>query len=354
MNEKHLSPNPYYFNPNNSPKRIFITGGAGFIGANLVKYFLDKGNCEVTVYDNLSTGSKENLDRAVSDSQQKSSVRFIEGDILDKERLEKETKGHTAIIHLAAHTNVVDSLKNPTDDFNINAVGTFNVLETARKNNIKTFICASSNAVIGEQDPPINEEKIPAPISPYGASKLAGEALCSAYYHSYDIRAISLRFANCYGPYSDHKTSVVAKFIRRAKQGKSLIIYGDGNQTRDFIHARDVCQAIYLVLNFNPINLKFPKYSVSLVFQIATGIEIKVKYLAKMISDLVVLSYLPKPEIQWSSARKGEIRRNFSDIKRARILLNYNPSIKLNGGLEKTWEWFNEVKNKKNIQIKRR
>jgi len=324
--------------------RIFITGGCGFIGANLVKYFLDKGNYEITVYDNLSTGSKENLDRAISDSKQKSSVRFIEGDILDKEGVEKETKGHTAIIHLAAHTNVVDSLKNPADDFNINAVGTFNVLEAARENNIKNFICASSNAVVGEQDPPINEEKIPAPISPYGASKLAGEALCSAYYHSYGIKAISLRFANCYGTYSDHKASVVAKFIRRAKQGKPLIIYGDGNQTRDFIRAQDVCQAIYLALSYNPTKLENSKRSIDLVFQIATGIETKVKYLAKMISDLVVLSYFPKPEIQCSSARKGEIRRNFSDIKRARILLNYNPSINLNEGLKKTWEWFNEVK----------
>lgn len=324
--------------------RVFITGGCGFIGANLVKYFLDKGNCGITVYDNLSTGSKENLDRAISDSKQKFSVRFIEGDILDKERIEKETKGYTAIIHLAAHTNVVDSLKNPADDFNINSVGTFNVLEAARKNNIKNFIYASSNAVVGDQEPPINEEKIPGPISPYGASKLAGEALCSAYYHSYDIKAISLRLSNCYGPYSDHKTSVVAKFIRRARQGKPLIIYGDGNQTRDFIHVQDTCRAIYLALDYEPMieNRGQRIQDHGLVFQIATAVETKILDLANMIRELPQNSDFNIPDLIFESAKRGEIKRNYSDGNKAKRALEFRAQIELKQGVSNYMAFYNE------------
>lgn len=313
--------------------RVFITGGCGFIGTNLVKYLLDKGGYEISIYDNLSTGSKKNLDRAISDSRQRGTVKFIEGDVLEKERLEKVAKGHTAIVHLAAHTNVIDSLKNPQANFNTNTIGTFNTLESARKNNIKSYIFASSNAVVGEQEPPIDEEKVPAPISPYGASKLAGEALCSAYYHSYGIRTVTLRFANCYGPYSEHKTSVVAKFIKRVKQYRSLVIYGDGNQTRDFIYAWDVCQAIGLSLNpfFSDI---CPQAQ---VFQIATGVETKILDLANMIRDLAIKSGLKAIKIVFRDTRKGEIRRNYSDINKAKKFLGFNPSVKFKDGLERIW-----------------
>ncbi len=313
--------------------RVFITGGCGFIGANLVKYLLDKGGCEITIYDNLSTGSKKNLDRAVSDSGQKESVNFIEGDVLDKEKVEEAVKEHTSIIHLAAHTNVLDSLKNPQVNFNVNAIGTFNALDAARKNDIKSFIFASSNAVIGEQDPPINEEKVPAPISPYGACKNAGEALCSAYWGSYGIKTISLRFANCYGQYSEHKTSVVAKFIKRIRQNEPLIIYGDGNQTRDFIYALDICQAISLSLDFHRSNT----CSSGEVFQIATGVETKIIDLANMIRDLAIESGLKVKKIIFQDTRKGEIKRNYSDIDKARKFLGFNPGVKLKDGLERIW-----------------
>ena len=319
--------------------QIFVTGGCGFIGANLVKFFLDKGGYEITAYDNLSTGSKENLDRAVSDSRQKATVRFIEGDVLGKERLEKETKHHTAIIHLAAHTNIVDSLENPADAFNINAIGTFNVLEAARKNNMKRFIYASSNAVVGDQEPSINEEKIPAPLSPYGASKLTGEALCSAYYPSYGIKTISLRFANCYGPYSDHKTSVVAKFVRRAKQGKPLEIYGDGNQTRDFIYAQDICQAIDLALNFDSQSLNSERSTpdLGLIFKIGTGKETKIIDLASIIKKLAIDSGLEAPETVFKDPRKGEIRTNYSDTSKAKNSLGFEAKMKLENGLKAVW-----------------
>ncbi|MGD9015727.1 MAG: GDP-mannose 4,6-dehydratase, partial [Candidatus Omnitrophota bacterium] len=230
-------------------RKIFMTGGCGFIGANLVKYLLDRDNYDIVIYDNLSTGSQQNLERAISDSQKKGTVKFIRGDICDKTKINSVIRGNHTIIHLAAHTRVVESVKSPQENFQVNAIGTFNILEASRYNRIKKFIFASSNAAVGEQIPPINEKMIPRPISPYGATKLYGEALCLAYYHTYGLRTACLRFANAYGPYSEHKTSVVAKFVKRAKAGKSLEIYGDGKQTRDFIHAQDICQAIGSFLN---------------------------------------------------------------------------------------------------------
>lgn len=249
-----------------------MNGGCGFIGANLSRYLLERGHA-VRVFDNLSTGSEENLRRATEGFE---FPELIKGDIRDKGEMEEAARDVDAVVHLAAHTSVVDSLKNPEEDFQINALGTLNALEACRKNRVKRFVYASSNAVVGEQEPPINEEKIPAPISPYGASKLTGESLCSAYFHSYGIKTISLRFSNAYGPYSSHKTSVVSKFIRRVKEGKPLIIYGDGNQTRDFIYAEDVCEAIYLSLDSD---------CGGEVFQAAIGVETTVNDLAGMISD---------------------------------------------------------------------
>lgn len=302
-------------------ERIFITGGAGFIGANLVKYFLDRGNCNITVYDNLSSCTKENLERAVKDSRQEGEVRFIEGDILDFTKLNRAVKGHTAVIHLAAHTRVIESLENPGENFEINSKGVFNILEASRKNKVKKFIFASSNASLGEQISPINEKMVPRPLSPYGATKLFGEALCCAYFHSYGLKTVSLRFANAYGPYSEHKTSVVARFIKRVKEGKPLEIYGDGNQTRDFIHAKDICRAVYLSLNYDQSN-----YNIwGEVFQIGTGKETKIKDLADMLRENITAK---KSKLYFIKPRKGEIRRNFSHIDKARKILGFSPSVK--------------------------
>jgi UDP-glucose 4-epimerase len=320
--------------------RVFITGGAGFIGANLVKFLLDRHCCDITVYDNLTCGSGRNLERAIKDSKQKRKVKFIKGDILDFNKLNKAVKSHNVVVHLAAHTRVVESLENPKENFTVNAIGTFNVLEAARKNKVRRFIFSSSNAAVGEQVPPINEEMIPKPLSPYGAGKLYGEALCSSYFHSYGLKTVSLRFANAYGPYSEHKTSVVAKFIRRLREGKPLEIYGDGKQTRDFIHAQDICQAIYLCLtnSYSPINQltthQLTNHPWGEVFQIATGKETKIIDLAHMINQLANGS---KGNIAFKSVRKGEIRKNYSDITKVRKLLGFMPEIKLGNGLKEMW-----------------
>lgn len=308
-------------------KSILITGGCGFIGTNLTRYLADKGY-RIRILDNLSTGKKEYLD-ALNLSE---APELLIEDIRNEEAAEKAVESMDAVVHLAAHTSVVDSLENPKETWDINVVGTLNLLEACRQNGVAKFIFASSNAVVGEQPPPIDESKIPKPSSPYGASKLAVEALCSAYYHSFGLKTISLRFANCYGPYCDHISSVTTRFMRWTKEGKPLIIYGDGNQTRDFVHVDDVCQAIYLSLTIPDSGLSTPDYGE--VFQIASGIETSINELAEMIKEMAG----NKPQIIYEAERKGEIRRNYSDITKARRVLGFEPKIKLREGLKELWE----------------
>ena len=321
-------------------ERVFITGGTGFVGANLTEYLIKRGFSDIKIYDNLSAGKKEHIDKIAKKlgckSERKSKNKtvyknsnrplnlvLVVGDILDAKILNKEMNGYDVVIHLAAHTRVLESLKEPEENFKVNAIGTFNVLEASRKNKIKKFIFASSNAVVGEQISPISEKMVPKPLSPYGATKLFGEGLCSAYYYSYGLKTVSLRFANCYGPYSEHKTSVIAKFIRRAKRGLPLEVYGDGTQTRDFIHVSDVCQAIYrCVTNNSSLGGE--------VFQIATGKETRIIDLAKMVNRL----FAQENNLKFSPSRVGEIRKNFSDIRKAKTLLGFNPEIKLEEGLK--------------------
>ncbi len=316
-------------------KAILITGGCGFIGTNLIKYLADEIH-KLRILDNLSTGKEESLKKLQSQHHHLTNVDLIVGDIRNREVVDQAVKSVDSVVHLAAHTDVVASVANPKGDWDINANGTLNLLEACRKHGVERFIFASSNAVLGEQPPPIDELKIPKPLSPYGASKLAGEALCSSYYHSFGLKTISLRFANCYGIYSEHKGSVVSRFMRCVLEGIPLTIYGDGNQTRDFIHVDDICQAIYLALTIPPqaqgTKQSFPSGE---VFQIATGVETSVCELARLIREITgrELQIIHEPE------RKGEIKRNYANINKAGTMLGFEPKVKFRTGLNDLWEW---------------
>src|SRR3984957_3800128 len=252
--------------------RWLITGGCGFIGRNLIRQLLARGDVSVRVADNLSVGTRHDLAKihsfeecSANELSRKHTARFefCAGDILDEQFVRDVFNGVDIVVHLAANTGVGPSISDPCHDCLQNVLGTLNCLEACRYYSIKKFIFASSGAPIGECEPPIHEELPAHPVSPYGASKLAGEAYCSAYARIFDIQTVALRFGNFYGPLSNHKSSIVAKFVREALAGDAWEIFGDGRQTRDFIFVEDIVTAIVFAATSEAVGGE--------VFQIATN-----------------------------------------------------------------------------------
>ena len=236
--------------------RWLITGGCGFIGTSLLAALQREGGHQVRVFDDLSVGSAADLgevsafttvDAAALESTpwSDSTTQLVVGDVRDEALTTAVAHGADVIIHLAANTGVQPSVQDPRRDCTINVLGTLNLLEAARAHGVRRFVLASSGGtVIGDSEPPIHENLVPRPKSPYGASKSAGEGYLSAYHGSFGIDTVALRFSNVYGPRSSHKNSVVARCIRRALEGRSLEIFGDGLQTRDYVYIDDLVAAI--------------------------------------------------------------------------------------------------------------
>jgi len=317
-----------------------ITGGCGFIGTSLIKKLVGNEKHSIRVIDNLSVGTiddlatvctfKENFPDELSPLS--SQVQLIVGDILDESLALKVTENIDIIVHLAANTGVGPSVENPRADCMANVLGTFNYLEAARINKVKRFIFASSGAPAGEVDPPIHEELPPHPVSPYGASKLAGEGYCSAYFKTFGIETVALRFGNVYGPGSLHKESVVAKFIKQALGGKNLEIYGDGTQTRDFIYIDDLVAAIELASVTQGIGGE--------VFQIATNAETTVEEMAGSLIEIMSEKEIGNINLVHGQPRLGDVKRNYSDTSKARQFLGWTPKYDLKKGLSSTLTYF--------------
>jgi len=341
---------------NSEDSSILITGGCGFIGANLVTYLLRKGFRNIRILDNVSAGTKENLLDALQGNgdiisridgdkityrvkttfnenvNNTIAIDFIIGDIRSYETCLNATQNIDVVVHLAAHTGVIPSIEDPFYDWEVNGKGTLNLLYASVKREVDTFIFASSNATLGSQGPPVDERRPPKPLSPYGSSKLAGEGYCSAFYGSYGLKTVNLRFSNVYGPYSLHKQGVVAQFIKDGILKKTLTIFGDGNQSRDFIHVDDLCLAIYLILS-TPAS----KGSIwGETFQIGTGREISIAQLARLVQGF----FDERIEISFAPKRKGEIVRNRSDIGKAKMAIGFSPRISLEDGARSVYEWF--------------
>jgi UDP-glucose 4-epimerase len=314
-------------------QKLLITGGCGFIGTSLIEKLKFKyPHAYIMVLDNLTTGTERDLAEVCDFNQSgnNDSVKLINGDIRHYETCLAASTDCDAIVHLAANTGVGPSVDNPRLDMETNVVGTFNMLEAARINNVNKFIFASSGAPAGEVEPPIHEEVPPHPVSPYGSSKLAGEGYCSSYYRTFGINTICLRFGNVYGPRSKHKASVVAKFIKQALAQEPCVIYGDGSQTRDFIYIEDLVNAIILGLE---------KEIGGETFQIATGHESTVGEVAIQISECLQSRNIPM-DIQFDSPRTGDVMRNYSDTTKAREVLGWQPQVQLIDGIEKTIAYF--------------
>lgn len=320
-----------------------ITGGCGFIGSSLIRKLQLQGGHSIRVVDNLSVGSKVDLGlvcefteylphQAADIGLTVDNVQLIVGDILNYDLAKEACKGVDIIVHLAANTGVGTSVENPRSDCMANVLGTFNYLEAARECEVKRFIFASSGAPAGEVEPPIHEELPPHPVSPYGASKLAGEGYCSAYKRTFGVDTVALRFGNVYGPGSVHKSSVVAKFIRQALIGEALEVYGDGAQTRDFIYIDDLLESVLLAATKNDIGGE--------VFQIATNKETTVEEMVQQLSLVLAEADVSNVEVVYSGARRGDVLRNFSDTSKAKNYLGWSTKVTLNEGLRKTVDYF--------------
>jgi UDP-glucose 4-epimerase len=211
--------------------------------------------------------------------------------------------------------------------------GTINLLEASVRHRVPRFIFASTGgAIVGEAEPPVHEDLPPRPLSPYGAGKLAGEGYCSAFWGSYGLKTVPLRFSNIYGPFSYHKGSVIAKFFRQIMAQKELTIFGDGEQTRDFLYVGDLCRAI---ITASTAEVPFGR-----PIQLGTGRETSINALVPLLHE--VAGGPQFPSLRHAPANKGEVRRNFMDISRARQYLNFAPTTDLRSGLGKTWQWFRE------------
>ncbi len=320
-----------------------VTGGCGFIGVALIRSLVEEGGHAVRVVDNLSVGEREDLARVcefvetspadIGAVRSGSPVELVVGDILDEGLALGAARGADVIVHLAANTGVMPSIEDPRADCMSNVVGTLNYLEAARHNGVKRFVFASSGGTtIGEAEPPIHEEMVPHPVSPYGASKLAGEGYCSAYYRTFGVETVALRFGNVYGPLSGHKNSVVARFIKRAQGGEVLEIYGDGTQTRDFIYVGDLIRAVRLSATVEGVGGE--------IFQIATSAETTVQELTDRLLPALAAAGINDVEVRYTAARRGEVRRNYADTTKAERMLGWRAEVGLDEGLRRTVDWF--------------
>ena len=301
--------------------KALVTGGAGFIGSNVVKLLLDEGY-SVTVLDDLSTGYRCNLGSFPQ-------VEFIEGDVRDARTVARTMEGAAVIFHLAASVGNIRSIENPIRDSEINVIGTLRILEAARCAGVRKVVFSSSAGIFGElKYLPICEEHPVEPDSPYGASKLAAEKLCLAYAKLYDLEAVCLRYFNVYGINQryDAYGNVIPIFAHRLLHALSLIVYGDGEQTRDFVNARDVAQANLLAARSKGL---------SGAFNIASGTAITINYLADLIRKVSGMD----TRVEYAPPRKGDVRHSKADISAAYQAFGYEPSVGIVEGLREYMDW---------------
>ena len=306
--------------------KILITGGAGFIGSNITRALCREH--EVVVIDNLTTGYIENI----KDVVESGIIKFVRGDVTKDADIKRAIDGVDVILHTAAIASVEKSIKNPLKTNDVNVRGTLKLLNFALKFDVEKFVYSSSCAVYGDsKEIPKREDMKPAPLSPYAVSKVTSEYYINAFSELYGIKGISLRYFNVFGPFQSFKSSyasVVPNFIYSILNNKTPRIYGDGNQTRDFIYVKDVVKANVLAIEDKTVKND--------VINIGSGIETSILSLFNTIKEIAGRDVAPL----FLSARKGDIKRSFADISKAKKVLGFVPEYSLKEGIVETFEWF--------------
>jgi UDP-glucose 4-epimerase len=301
--------------------KTLVTGGAGFIGSNLVSLLLREGH-EVVVLDNLMSGYKCNLDAF-------DAVEFIVGDIRDKELVGRIIRGVEVVFHLAASVGNTRSIEHPLLDSDINIMGTLQILEAARQAGVRKVVFSSSAGIFGElKTLPIREDHPVEPDSPYGASKLGAEKLCLAYSKLFPLECVCLRYFNVYGVNQrfDAYGNVIPIFAYRMIRGETVTIFGDGEQTRDFINVKDVARANYQAAMAQ---------GVSGAFNLGSSSRITINRLTEILSAVSGL----RPEIQYGPPRSGDVRHSLADISAAHRAFGFQPTVDLEEGLREYMAW---------------
>lgn len=300
-------------------KRILVTGGAGFIGGNTTRLLCDEGY-DVIVFDNLSTGHRELVDKR---------ARFIRGDLSDLEVISKVLEGVDHVFHFAAVSYIKASIDDPKGCFENNLIGTANLLEGMRKNGVKFMVNSSSASVYGEPETiPVKEDSVKQPLQPYGASKLAAEAVLSAYYHTFGINSTSLRYFNAYGPFDEVRpiTRAVPNWVRQVLSDKPISLHWKGQQYRDYIYVEDIAAAHFAVMDLTGYNY----------FNIGTGRGVLMADLLESIFKAVG----KRTEIHDLGERPGDPMKLVADTTKITKAVGWKPTRSLDEGIKATVEYF--------------
>lgn len=308
--------------------KFLVTGGAGFIGSNLVQRLLGKGHM-VRVIDNFSTGKWENLKDLYCEAD---TLEIVIDDVRDLTAIRKAASGMDYVVHLAALSSVAESVGDPVSYNSVNIEGTLGALIASKDEKVKKVVYISSSAVYGD-DPelPKVEDMQPKPYSPYAISKLAGEYYCKMFHYAYRLDTVVLRLFNVFGPRQNPESeyaAVIPKFIVSMLKGRPLTIYGDGEQSRDFTHVENVVDGIISACRNTRVAGE--------VINLASGHRTTVNGLVEVLSELIENHTKPIHAAQ----RPGDVKHSLADISKARKLLRYEPNVLLRDGLERTIGWF--------------